>query len=241
MLKKISLTIAFALLATACGATAVETNEMNERSVLFVYDISNSAKDWLGSQVFSTNKWLESQVELEADVSVAVIDAFGGADSCTKPSTTSISGADGNNEVTRESNREQQISILRTLINQWLKCESNNSSLSGSDLSITQFQGYDEVVIFTDGLLKSRDQNGLLNVYEAIRKDEGPKLQAQALSDYYQKQGVNLENTKFSIWGLGFKKNLTAVEANRLSEFWKQLIINLGGDANMISLNVNLP
>lgn len=241
MFKKIALTLATALLAAGCGANTVETNETNERNILFVYDISNSAQDWLGSQVFSTNKWLESQVELEANVSVAVIDAFGGTDSCTKPSTTSVSGADGNNEVTRASNREQQISILRMLINQWLKCESDNSSQSGSDLSITQFQGYNEVVIFTDGLLKSRDQNGLLNVYEAIRTDEGPKLQAQALSDYYQKQGVSLKNTEFSIWGLGFKKNLTAVEANRLSEFWKQLIINLGGDANMISLNVNLP
>ncbi|MEN9922713.1 MAG: hypothetical protein RIS09_227 [Actinomycetota bacterium] len=241
MLKKIALTLATALLSAGCGANTVETNETNERNILFVYDISNSAQDWIGSQVFSTNKWLESQVELEADVSVTVIDAFGGADSCTKPSTISISGADGNNEVTRASNREQQISILRTLINQWLKCESGNNNQSGSDLSITQFQGYNEVVIFTDGLLKSRDQNGLLNVYDAIRTDEGPKLQAQALSDYYQKQGVNLKNTEFSIWGLGFKKNLTAIEANRLSEFWKQLIVNLGGDANMISLNVNLP
>ncbi len=241
MLKKLFIVLTIAVSATACGANSVESNQTGQRTILFVYDISNSARDWLSSQVFSTNKWLESQEELEADVSVTVIDAFGGTDSCTKPSTTSISGADGNNAVTRESKREQQLSILRTLINQWLKCESDNNNLSGSDLSITQFQGYSEVVIFTDGLLKSRDQNGLLNVYAAIRTDEGPKLQAQALSDYYQKQGVSLKNTDFSIWGLGFKKDLTAIEADRLSEFWKQLIVNLGGDANMISLNVNLP
>jgi hypothetical protein len=241
MLKKIIIVVVLAITVGACSTNTSETNETSKRNILFVYDISNSAKDWLSSQVFSTNKWLESQVELEADVSVTVIDAFGGADSCTKPSTTSISGADGNNAVTRESNREQQISILRTLINQWLKCESENNNQSGSDLSISQFQGYSEVVIFTDGLLKSRDQNGLLNVYEAISNVDGAKRQADALADYYLEQGVSLENTKFSVWGLGFKKNLTAVEADRLNEFWRQLIFQLGGDANMISLNVNFP
>jgi hypothetical protein len=240
-LKKLLIVLAVIWSIAACGTNTVESNETSQREILFVYDISNSAQDWLSSQVFSTNRWLESQVELEADVSVTVIDAFGGADSCTKPSTTSISGAEGNNAVTRESNRVQQISILRTLINQWLRCESENNNESGSDLSISQFEGYSEVVIFTDGLLKSRDQNGVLNVYEAIRTDEGPMLQVNTLSDYYQKQGVSLKNTKFSIWGLGFKKNLTAVQADRLNEFWRQLLVDLGGDANRISLNVNFP
>jgi len=235
---KKSLTIIFvfcSLLLSACGSNTIAQPE----KILFVYDISNSARDWVQSQITATNTWLKTSDTENAQVSGIVIDAYGGTDNCRRPVDETVNGEPGNNETTQKIERDKKVSQVIQRVGDWLGCELEASLASGSDLAIREFQGYDRVVIFSDGLLKVKTDN--LDIFALINSDSDHIEVAKTVSDSYSQKGVNLSSTRFELWGLGYRKDLSATQASKLADFWTVLLTNLNVSAGDIYTNSNLP
>lgn len=234
-LKKYSLfAVAILLVLSSCGS-----NTADSQKVLFVYDISNSAREWVQSQVNSTTSWLKSQGDIDVEVSAIVIDAYGGTDNCQRPVNESVNGEPGNNDITRKLERDKKISQASTRISGWLGCELENNLSAGSDLALAEFQGYQTIVIFSDGLLKVKTDN--IDIYSLITSDASYESSAQQISSRYSSQGVSLQSTRIELWGLGYKKNLSATQADRLKSFWNLILTDLGVSSSDIIMSSNLP
>lgn len=177
--------ILLALGLTGCGSTSTETQK-----VLFVYDISNSAREWVQSQVNSTTSWLRTQGDVDAEVSAIVIDAYGGTDNCQRPVAEPVNGEPGNNDITKKLERDKKISRVSQRVSSWLSCELDQNLSAGSDLALTEFQGYQTVVIFSDGLLKVKSDN--IDMFNLITSDVDLKSSAMQISEPYSRQGVSL-------------------------------------------------
>ena len=93
----IALLVAMSLFLNACGSNSTAQSE----KILLVYDISNSAREWVQSQITATNTWLKTSDVENAQVSAIVIDAFGGTDNCRRPVDEIVNGEPGNNETTQ--------------------------------------------------------------------------------------------------------------------------------------------
>ncbi len=230
-----SLVASFILLLSGCGSSTPAASER----ILFVYDISNSARDWVQTQVSATNAWFKNSETSDAQVSAIVIDAFGGTDNCQRPVDEPVNGEPGNNDLVRKMERDKKVSQVSQRVNDWLNCELESNQNSGSDLALAEFQGYDRVVIFSDGLLRVKSDD--MDVYSLITSNSDVTTSAESVGGNYLEQGVDLRSTKIELWGLGYRKNLSAIEAERLKSFWRTLLVNLNVVDDDIFINTNLP
>lgn len=219
---------------SSCASSSTEIQR-----VLFVYDISNSAREWVRSQVNSTTAWLKSQGDIDVEVSAIVIDAYGGTDNCQRPVNEPVNGEPGKNDVTRQTYRNENISQVSQRISIWLGCELENNLSAGSDIALAEFQGYQTIVIFSDGLLKVKSDN--IDIYSLITSEVDYESSAQQISSRYSNQGVSLQSTRIELWGLGYKKNLSATQADRLKSFWNLILTDLDVSSSDIIMSSNLP
>lgn len=220
---------------SACSSNSVDQSE----KILLVYDISNSAREWVQSQITATNTWLKTKAVENAQVSAIVIDAYGGTDNCRRPVDEIVNGDPGNNDLTRKIERDKKISQVIQRVGDWLGCELEANITSGSDLAVREFQGYNRVVIFSDGLLKVKTDN--IDIYTLINSETDHTEVARALSNSYSQKGIDLASARFELWGLGYRKDLSASQADKLEEFWTVLLTNLNVSASDIYTSSNLP
>lgn len=234
-MKKFWLLLAtFAMLLGGCGSSSAESQK-----ILFVYDISNSAREWVQSQVNASTSWLRNQGDVDAEISAIVIDAYGGTDNCQRPVNELVNGEPGNNDITRKLERDKKISQVNQRVSTWLGCELESNRSSGSDLALAEFQGYQTIVIFSDGLLKVKSDN--VDIYSLVTSENDYESSAKQISSRYSSQGVSLQSTRIELWGLGFQKNLSATQADRLKSFWSLLLTDLNVAPGDITMSSNLP
>ena len=232
--------ISFLLAVSTLSLSACTPALQEKAAVAIVLDVSRSTSTWQYGLEQATVNWTngimqETDGPNELDISLFTMDAHAGSRNCIV-SKQEITGGDGQNDVTRDENRQRGIELFQSSLQRFIKCEEAASVDIGTDLQMRNLKGFKRVLILTDGLLLNK-ANPKLNFGPAAL-DDLDSLKGQ-IDVFLSESTTDLNGVKVEVYGLGFQANLSSNQATNLQDAWVYMFEESG--ATVITVTSEMP